>query len=82
MGKANSLSKRPDQRIRVEKDNKNKTLVKLKWLEIRRTKVIEIIVNGVDLLEKVRKSKVKDDKVVKTVEEMKRAGVKILRDEE
>jgi len=66
----------------VEKDNKNKTLVKLKWLEIRRTKVIEIIVNGVDLLEKVRKSKVKDDKVVKTVEEMKRAGVKILRDEE
>ena len=66
----------------MEKDNKNKTLVKLKWLEIRRTKVIEIIVNGVDLLEKVRKSKVKDDKVVKTVEEMKRAGVKILRDEE
>jgi len=66
----------------VEKDNENKTLVKLKWLEIRRTKVIEIIVNGVDLLEKVRKSKVKDDKVVKTVEEMKRAGVKILRDEE
>ena len=66
----------------MEKDNENKTLVKLKWLEIRRTKVIEIIVNGVDLLEKVRKSKVKDDKVVKTVEEMKRAGVKILRDEE
>ena len=66
----------------MEKDNENKTLVKLKWLEIRRTKVIEIIVNGVDLLEKVRKSKVKEDKVVKTVEEMKRAGVKILRDEE
>jgi len=39
-------------------------------------------VDGVDLLEKVRKSKVKDDKVVKAVEEMKRAGVKILRDEE
>ena len=35
-----------------------------------------------DLLERVRKSKVKDDKVVKAVEEMKRAGVKILRDEE
>jgi len=39
-------------------------------------------VDGVDLLEKVRKSKVKDNKVVKAVEEMKRAGVKILRDEE
>jgi len=36
----------------------------------------------VDLLEEVRKSKVKDDKVVKAVEEMKWAGVKMLRDEE
>jgi len=40
------------------------------------------IVDGVDLLEEVRKSKVKDDEVVKAVEEMKQAGVKILRDEE
>jgi len=39
-------------------------------------------VDRVYLLEKVRKSKVKDDKVVKAVEEMKRAGVKMLRDEE
>ena len=44
--------------------------------------VVEIIVNRVDLLEEVRKSKVKDDKVVKAVEEMKRAKVKILKDEE
>jgi len=44
--------------------------------------VVEIIVDGVDLLEKVRKFKVKDDKVIKVVEEMKRAGVKMLRDEE
>jgi len=42
----------------------------------------EIIVDKVDLLEEVRKSKVKDDKVVKAVEEMKWAGVKILKDEE
>jgi len=48
----------------------------------RKTKVVEIIVDGVDLLEKVRKSKVKDDEVVKVVEEMKRAGVKMLRDKE
>jgi len=39
-------------------------------------------VDGVDLLEEVRKSKVKDNEVVKAVEEMKRAGVKMLRDEE
>jgi len=49
---------------------------------MRRTKTVEIIVNEVDLLEKVRKSKVKDDEVVKVVEEMKRVGVKMLRDEE
>jgi len=57
-------------------------LVKPKWLEIRRTEIVEIIVNRVDLLEEVRKSKVKDDEVIKVVEEMKRAEVKILRDKE
>ena len=38
---------------------------------MRKTEAIEIIVDGVDLLEEVRKSKVKDDKVVKVVEEIK-----------
>jgi len=42
----------------------------------------EVIIEGVDLLDKVRKCKARDDEVVKAVEEMKRAGVKILRDEE
>ena len=49
---------------------------------MRKTEAIEIIVDRVDLLEKVRKSKVKDDEVVKAVEEMKQAEVKMLRDEE
>jgi len=44
--------------------------------------IVEIIVDGVDLLEEVRKSKVRDDEVVKVVEEMKKAGVKMLRDKE
>jgi len=57
-------------------------LVKPEWLEVRRTEAVEIIVDRVDLLEKVRKSKVKNDKVMKSVEEMKQAGVKMLRDEE
>jgi len=51
-------------------------------LEVRKTEAVEIIVDRIDLLEEVRKSKVKDDKVVKVIEEMKWAGVKILRDEE
>jgi len=46
-------------------------LVKPEWLETRRMEIVEIIVDGVDLLEEIRKSKVKDNKVVKAVEEMK-----------
>jgi len=49
---------------------------------VRKAEKIEIIVEGVDLLVKVRQYKVKDDKVVKAVEEMKWTEVKMLRDEE
>ena len=82
MGKADSLSRRPDQKVRVERDNENEMLVKPEWLKVRRTETVEIIVEGVNLLEQVRQSKVKDNKVIKVVEEIKQAGVKILRDEE
>jgi len=82
MGKADSLSRRPDWEVGVEKDNKDETLVKPEWLEARRMERVKVIVEGVDLLEKVRESKVKDNEVVKAVEEMKQAEVKMLRDEE
>jgi len=82
MEKANSLSRRLDWEVGVEKDNEDETLVKPKWLEARRMERVKVIIEGVDLLEKVRESKVKDNEVVKAVEEMKRAGVKMLRDEE
>jgi len=49
---------------------------------MRKTEGVEVIVERVDLLEKVRQSGVKDDEVVKAVEEMNQAGVKMLRDEE
>ena len=82
MGKADSLSRRPDWEIGVERDNEDETLVKKEWLENKRMEKVEVIVEGVDLLERVRKSKVKDNEVVKAVEGMKQAGVKVLRDEE
>ena len=82
IGKVNSLSRRPDWEVEVERDNKNQTLIKPEWLEVKRMETVEIIVEGVDLLKKVKQSKVKDDEVVKAVEEMKQAGVKMLRDEE
>jgi len=80
--KADSLSRIPDWKIGVNKDNKNKILVKPKWLIVKRTEKIEITMKGVNLLEKVRWSKVKDNKVIKVVEKMKWTGVKILKDEE
>jgi len=82
MRKVDSLSRRPDWEIRVEKDNEDKILVKPEWLKVRRMKAVEIIVDRVDLLEEIRKSKVKDNEVVKTVEDVKQAKVKMLRDEE
>jgi len=81
IGKADSLSKRLDWEVGVKRDNEDETLVKPKWLEARRIERVEVIVEGVNLLEKVRKSKVKDN-VVKVVEEMKRVGVKMLEDKE
>ena len=82
MGKVNSLSRRLDWEIGVERDNEDETLVKPEWLEVRKMEKVEVIVKGVDLLEKVKQLKVKDDEVIKAVEEMKQAGVKMLRDEE
>jgi len=82
MEKTDSLSRRLDWKVEVERDNENETLVKPKWLVVRKTKKVEIIVEGVDLLEKVRQSKVKDNKVVKAVKEMKQTEVKMLKDKE
>jgi len=42
----------------------------------------KVIVEEVNLIKKIRKSKAKDDKVIKAVEEMKQAEVKMLRGEE
>jgi len=82
MGKADGLSRRPDWERGIEKDNEEQTLVKREWLEAQAAEVSEVIIDGVNVLDRIRKSEAKDDEVVKAVEEMKRAGVKVLRDEE
>jgi len=53
MEKVDSLSRRPDWEVGVEKDNEDEMLVKKEWLENRRTEKVEVIVEGVDLLEKI-----------------------------
>ena len=82
MGQADSLSRWLDWQIGIEKDNENRVLVKKEWLEVRVTQVIEVVIEEIDLLEEIRKSDTKDDKVIKAVEGMKWAEVKMLRDEE
>jgi len=71
MGKVDGLSRRLDWELGVEKDNKEQMLVKKEWLEAKRIKVAEVIVEGVDLLDKVRNYKARDNKIIKAVEEMK-----------
>ena len=80
MGKADRLSRRSDWEKGVEGDTEERTLLKPEWVRSIRTG--EVIMEGIDILEKIRKSEAKDDKVIKAVEEMKKAGVKMLRDEE
>ena len=70
MGKIDSLSRRLDWEIGVKRDNKDKMLVKPEWLEVRRTDRVEVIIERVDLLEKVKQSRVKDDEVVKAVKDL------------
>jgi len=82
MEKADRLSRRLDWEVGVEKDNKEQILVNKEWLEAKRIRIAEVIIEEVNLLDKVRKCEARDDKVMKAVEEMKRAGVKMLRDEE
>jgi len=79
MGKVDSLSRRSNYKKEGEKDNEERILLKSEWLEVR---MGEVIVEGVNILEKIRKSEAKYDEVIKAVEEMKKAGVKMLRDEE
>jgi len=76
MGKADGLSRRSDWEKRGEGDNKERMLLKPEW--VKSIWVGEVIVEGVDILEKIRKLEARDDKMIKAVEEMKRAGVKML----
>jgi len=69
MGKVDGLSKRPDWRRGIEKDNEDRTLVKAEWL--RKAGTEEVLIKRVNLLKKVRESKTKDDEVIKAVEKMK-----------
>ena len=81
IGRANSLSRRVDWAEGVKRDNKNQVMVKEEWLEVR---AMEQLVEGSEeeIVKRIKEARDKDEEVIKVVEEMKKAEVKTLRDEE
>ena len=67
MGKADGLSRRPDWKVGVDRDNENQVVIK--ELEV-------------DIVERIKKARSKNEDVVRVVEEMKRTKIKELRKEE
>ena len=80
IGKADGLSKRSGWKIGIEKDNNNQVIIEDNWICSLEEVVIER--PEIDIVEKMKKARSKDEEVVRIVEEMKRARVKELREEE
>ena len=77
MGKADRLSRRLDWQEGVEKNNEDQTLIWPEWV-----RGVETVIEEGDLRKRIKKAQEGDKRVVKAVEELKKAGVKTLRDEE
>jgi len=76
MGKVDGLSRRPDWKVGIEKNNKNQIFIKDNWIHSIQKVVIER--PEVDILERIKKARSKDKDVVKIVEKMKKANMKEL----
>ena len=76
MGKANGLSKRLDWKIDVERNNEDQVFIKDNWVH----NLQEVVIEGleVELLEKIKKARSRDEDVIKIVEKMKKTKVKKL----
>ena len=80
MEKTDRLSRRLDWKVGVEKDNNNQVFIKDNWI----CSLEEVVIEGseVDILGKIKKARSKNKEVVRIVEEMKKAKVKVLRGDE
>ena len=78
IGKANGLSRRPDWKVGIENDNSDQTLIKEQWI----CSLAEVIIKGpkVEIIEKIKRARSKNKEVIRVVEEMKKAEVKILQE--
>ena len=80
MGKADGLKRRADWKVGVDRDNENQVFIKDNWICSLQEVVIER--PEVDIIEKIKKTRSKNEDVVRVVEEMKKVGVKKLQDNE
>ena len=80
MGKADRLSRRLDWKVEVEKNNNNQVFIKDNWIY----SLQKVVIEGpeVEMLEKIKKARSKDEDVVRVVEKMKKAKVKKLQGNE
>ena len=76
MRKTDRLSKRPDWKIGIDRDNEDRVVIKDNWIH----SLQEVVIEGpeVDIIEKIKKARGKDEDVVRVVEEMKKAKMKEL----
>jgi len=77
MGKADGLSRRLNLKVVIKNDNENQKLIKKERIR----EMMEVVVEEPEtmLVEKIKRARRKDEKVVKVVEKMKKAGVKTLK---
>jgi len=80
IGKVDGLSRRPDWKIGVDRDNEDQVIIKDNWIH----SLQEIVIEGpeIDILEKIKKARSRDEDIVRIVEEMKKAKVKELQGNE
>jgi len=76
IGKVDGLNRRPDWKVEVENNNDNQILIKDNWIH----SLEKVVIEGpkVDIVEKIKKVRSKDEEVVRVVKEMKKAKVKVL----
>ena len=66
--KVDGLSRQPDQKVGVEKDNDNQIFIKDHWLH----SLLEVVIEGpeIDILEKIKIARSRNKEVVRVIEEM------------
>ena len=80
MGKADGLSRRADWKVGTDKDKDNQAFIKDNWI----CSIYEVVVEGpeVELVEKIKRARSKDEDVIRVVEKMKKSGVRELKGNE